>query len=627
MSSSNMTDAKPASSDEKSKRLVTSSPTPAKETGGERGERMKGSDILIKALEREGVEVIFAYPGGASMEFHQSLTRSKIRTVLPRHEQGGAFAAEGYARASGKAGVCMATSGPGATNLVTGLADAYMDSIPVVAITGQVPQAMIGKGAFQETDFFGMTLPVVKHSYLVTDINEIPRVIKEAFYIATSGRPGPVVVDVPKNIQQPETQPVWPKEITLRGDNPVKRADDVVLNEIIGLIEKAERPVLYVGGGIISSNAGEELRKFAHATQIPVTSTIMGCGAFPEEDPLALKFLGMHGTAYANWAVNGDPKSGTPGADLLLAFGVRFDDRVTGKVEKFCEHGTIVHIDIDASEINKNKPAHLPVVADVKDALHRLNEMVKGRSIQKKFTAWHKQIAEWKAKAPLRYKITDEVLKSQHVKDFMGGDASQVILPQYAIELLNELTNGDAIITTGVGQHQMWAAQYYKFKFPRQLLTSAGLGAMGYGYPAALGAKVAQPNRQVIDIDGDGSFLMNVQELATAHIEKIAAKALILNNQHLGMVVQWENKFYEGNRGHTYLGDPENRQQIYPDYITIAKGFNVPSERVMFKKDLRPAMQRMLDSDQPYLLDVVTPYTEHVLPFIPAGRTVADMIY
>jgi acetolactate synthase-1/2/3 large subunit len=432
---------------------------------------------------------------------------------------------------------------------------------------------------------------------------------------------------VPKNIQQAETQPVWPKEITLRGYNPIKRADDVILNEIIGLIEKAERPVLYVGGGIISSDASEELRKFAHAAQIPVTSTVMGCGAFPEEDPLALKFLGMHGTAYANWAVNGDPKSGTPGADLLLAFGVRFDDRVTGKVDKFAEHGTIVHIDIDASEINKNKPAHLPVVADINDALQRLNEMIKARPIQKKFTAWHKQIAEWKAKAPLRYRITDEVLKSQHVKDFMGGDASQVILPQYAIELLNELTNGDAIITTGVGQHQMWAAQYYKFKFPRQLLTSAGLGAMGYGYPAALGAKVAQPNRQVIDIDGDGSFLMNVQELATAHIEKIAAKALILNNQHLGMVVQWEDRFYAGNRGHTYLGDPENMKQIYPDYIAMAKSFNVPAERVIYKKDLRAAMQRMLDSDQPYLLDVITPYTEHVLPFIRAGGTIKDMIY
>lgn len=589
--------------------------------------RMRGSDILIAALEREGVECIFAYPGGASMEFHQSLTRSTIRTVLPRHEQGGAFAAEGYARASGKPGVCMATSGPGATNLVTGIADAYMDSIPLVAITGQVPQAMIGKGAFQETDFFGLTLPIVKHSYLVTEINDIPRIVKEAFHVATTGRPGPVVIDVPKNVQQQLAQPVFPKEVHIRGYNPPRRAEDLALNEIIGLIEKAERPVLYCGGGIISSNASEELREFAHATQIPVTTTIMGCGAFPETDPLSLKFLGMHGAAYANWAVSGEPAAGLPGADLLLAFGVRFDDRVTGKVEKFCETGTIVHIDVDASEINKNRLVQLPIVGDIKDALQRLNQLVKARPTKKSFQPWNQQIAKWKAKAPFRYQITDEVLKSQHVTDFMGGDASQVILPQMAIELLYELTKGEAIITTGVGQHQMWAGQYYHYTFPRQLLTSAGLGAMGYGYPAALGAKVAQPHRQVVDIDGDGSFLMNVQELATAHIEKIAAKALILNNQHLGMVVQWEDRFYAGNRGHTYLGDPLNMKQIYPDYIAMAKSFNVPAERVVYKKDLRAAMQRMLDSDEPYLLDVITPYTEHVLPFIPAGRTVKEMIY
>ena len=569
------------------------------------------------------------------MELHQALTRSKkIRTILPRHEQGGAFAAEGYARATGRAGVCMATSGPGATNLVTGLADAYLDSIPVVAITGQVPQHMIGKGAFQETDIFGLTLPIMKHSYLVTDVNDIARIVKEAFHIAQTGRPGPVIVDIPKNVQQQRTQPVFPKEINLRGYNPDKKADDVALNEIIGLIEKSERPVLYCGGGIISANASEELREFAEAAEIPVTTTIMGVGAFPETHSLSLRWLGMHGTAYANWAVSGEfqkdgdkPVKIAPGADLLLAFGVRFDDRVTGKVDKFCETGTIVHIDIDASEINKNKPANLPIVSDIRYALHRLNEMIRKRPIQKKFPAWHKQITEWKAKAPLRYRVTEEVLKSQHMRDHMDGKSSEVILPQMVIELLYELTKGEAIITTGVGQHQMWAGQYYQYKYPRQLLTSAGLGAMGYGYPAALGAKVARPDKQVIDIDGDGSFLMNVQELATAHIEKIAAKALILNNQHLGMVVQWEDKFYQGNRGHTYLGDPENRQQIYPDFVAMAKSFNVPAERVMFKKDLRAAMQRMLDSDQPCLLDVITPYTEHVLPFIKAGGTVADMIY
>ncbi|HWN94858.1 MAG TPA: biosynthetic-type acetolactate synthase large subunit [Methylomirabilota bacterium] len=601
------------------------------------GRTMKGCEILVEALEREGVDTIFAYPGGASMELHQALTKSKIRTILPRHEQGGSFAAEGYARASGKAGVCMATSGPGATNLISAIADAYMDSIPLISITGQVPQAMIGKGAFQETDFFGMTLPVVKHSYLITDIHDIPRIVKEAFYIATSGRPGPVVIDFPKNIQQQKAQPVWPKEIKLRGYHPDKRADDIVLNEIIGLIEKAERPVLYCGGGIISGEAAGELKKFAEAAQIPVCTTIMGCGGFPETHSLSLRWLGMHGTAYANWAVSGEYKQRhnfeeplvklKDGADLLLAFGVRFDDRVTGKVDEFCKTGTIVHVDIDQSEHNKNRKVQLAIESDIKYALHRLNEMIAKRPILKNFAPWHSQIAEWKKRAPLHYEVTSEVLKSQHMKDHLTGKESEVILPQMVIEMLYELTGGDAIITTGVGQHQMWAGQYYKYKFPRQLLTSAGLGAMGYGYPAALGAKVACPDKQVVDIDGDGSFLMNVQELATAHIEKIAAKALILNNQHLGMVVQWEDKFYAGNRGHTFLGDPDNRHQIYPDYVGMAKSFNVPAERVMFKRDLRAALQRMLDSKEPYLLDVITPYTEHVMPFIPAGRTVADMIY
>ncbi len=607
------------------------SKAPASPEKSEVGPAMLGCQILVACLEREGVDTIFAYPGGASMEIHQALTRSKtIRTVLPRHEQGGAFAAGGYARATGRAGVCMATSGPGATNLVSGIADAYMDSVPLVAITGQVPQAMIGKGAFQETDFFGLTLPIVKHSYLVTDINDIPRIVKEAFHIAQTGRPGPVVVDIPKNVQQAKAHPVFPKEPSIRGYNPERHADDIALHEIIGLINKAERPVLYVGGGIITAGAAHELRRFAELTQIPVTTTIMGCGAFPENHPLSLRWLGMHGAGYANWAVSGqftkDGQLVAPGADLLLAFGVRFDDRVTGKVQKFCEHGTIVHIDIDPSEINKNKPANLPVVSDIRYALARLNELLDKARPQRTFDAWHQQIASWKAKAPFHYHVTEEVLRSHHVRDLMGGDASQVILPQHAIELLFELTGGDAIITTGVGQHQMWAGQFYQFKEPRQFLTSAGLGAMGFGYPAALGAKVAFPNRQVVDIDGDGSFLMNVQELATAHIERIAAKAVILNNQHLGMVMQWEDKFYSGNRGHTFLGDPDNLKRIYPDYVTLCKGFGVPCERVIHKKDLRDAMQRMLDSDQPYVLDVITPYTEHVHPFIPAGKTVADMI-
>jgi acetolactate synthase-1/2/3 large subunit len=512
-----------------------------------------------------------------------------------------------------------------------------MDSVPLVAITGQVPQVMIGKGAFQETDIFGMTLPVVKHSYLITDVNDIPRIVQEAFFIARTGRPGPVLIDFPKNLQQTKATPVWPADPHLRGYDTGKHAGEAALNKIIALIESAERPVLYCGGGIITGEASAELRQFVQATQIPVATTIMGCGAFPETHPLSLRWLGMHGAAYANWAVSGEfePRKSPdqpmirlkPGADLLLAFGVRFDDRVTGKVDEFCKNGTIVHIDIDQSEHQKNRLVQLAVESDIKYALGRLNAILREHPIKKNFSAWHAQVAEWKQRAPFHYGMTPEVAQSEHMRDHLKGREGEVILPQMAIEQLYQMTRGEAIITTGVGQHQMWAGQFYQFSRPRQFLTSAGLGAMGFGYPAALGAKVAFPDQQVIDIDGDGSFLMNVQELATAHIEQIAAKVMILNNQHLGMVMQWEDKFYKGNRGHTYLGDPGHRGQIYPDYVAMARSFNVPAERVMYKKDLPAAMRRMLDSKQPFLLDVICPYTEHVLPFIPANRTVADMVY
>jgi acetolactate synthase-1/2/3 large subunit len=577
-------------------------------TAPERGKVMNGAEILVECLEREGVDVIFAYPGGCSMPIHQALTKTKkIRTILPRHEQGGIFAAEGYARVTGRVGVCMATSGPGATNLVTGIADAFMDSIPLVAITGQVPQEMIGRGAFQETDVFGMTLPMVKHSYLVWDINELPRIVKEAFYIAGSGRPGPVLIDIPKNIQNQTTQPIFPKTINLRGYKPERKADDVALNEMIGMIKQAKAPMIYCGGGVMSGEASAELLEFAERTQIPVATTLMGIGCFPESHALSLKWLGMHGTVYANNAVNE--------ADLLLAIGVRFDDRVTGKVEKFCEHGTIVHIDIDNSEINKNKSVRLPILSDIKYALSRLNKLLDQAGYKRtaknfnRHPAWYKQINEWKAKHPLSFKDTDDVIQPQHV-----------------IRLLCEMTKGEAIITTGVGQHQMWAGQFYNFDKPRTFITSAGLGSMGFGYPSAMGAKVGAPHKQVVDIDGDGSFLMNVQELATAHIEGIAAKAIILNNQHLGMVVQWEDRFHGGNRGHTFLGDPKDLERVYPNYVDIAKGFGVPCERVLHKKDLPAAMKRMLDSKEAYLLDVMVPFTEHVLPMIPAGKTYKDII-
>ena len=576
---------------------------------------MRGADIVVHCLEREGVDVVFAYPGGASMEMHQALTRSKkIRTILPRHEQGGAFAAGGYARAAGKCGVAIATSGPGATNLVTGVADAYMDSVPMIAITGQVPRAMIGRGAFQETDVFGMSLPMVKHSYLVMDTADLPRIIQEAFYIAQTGRPGPVWIDIPKDVQQGSCVPVFPDQPSLRGYNPNLKIDAAAVQQITELIAKSERPVIYCGGGIISAEASRDLIAFAEKANIPVTTTFMGIGAIPAEHPLSMRWLGMHGTVTANYAVDQ--------ADLLLAFGVRFDDRVTGKVSEFCKHGTIVHIDVDPSELNKNKVAAVPVTSDIKYALQQLTRTVQSQPRP----TWHAQIAAWKKQYPFSYRVTDEVLRSEYFKELQHGDTSEIIMPQYVIELLSELTQGEAIITTGVGLHQMWAGQFYKTKHPRHFISSSGLGTMGFGYPAALGAKVARPDQQVVDIDGDGSFMMNVQELATAHIEHIAAKALILNNQYLGMVVQWEDRFYKSNRGHTFLGDPENRQKVYPDYVAISKGFNVPAERVTKKSELRAALQRMLDSTEPYLLDVIVPYTEHVLPMIPAGKTVRDII-
>jgi acetolactate synthase-1/2/3 large subunit len=582
----------------------------------ERGELMTGADVLVKCLEREGVTVIFAYPGGASMPIHQALTRSKqIRTVLPRHEQGGGFAAEGYGRATGRAGVCMGTSGPGATNMITAISDAFLDSTPLVAISGQVPQHMIGRGAFQETDFFGMTLPVVKHNYLVTTAADIPRIVKEAFYIAQSGRPGPVVIDMPKDVQEAKVQPVFPKEITLRGYTPERELDDIALNEVVGLIKQAKKPVIYCGGGIISSEAHEELMEFAERTQIPVTTTIMGIGGFPESHPLSLRWLGMHGTVYANNAANE--------ADLLLALGVRFDDRVTGKVEKFCEHGTIVHIDIDNSELNKNKLVRLPILANVREALVRLNRLLDEAGYRRaprgkyfNYPAWHAQIAEWKQKFPMKYQDTQDLIQ-----------------PQYALEQLYKL-NQDLVITTGVGQHQMWAGQWYRFEEPRRFITSAGLGSMGYGLPAAIGAKLAFPDHEVVDVDGDGSFLMNIQELATAVTENIAVKVLIINNQHLGMVVQWEDLKYNSNRGHTFLADPRHEydpthrdeSKIYPDFVTLCAGFRVKCERIIHKRDLIPALKRMLAAKEPYVLDVMVPYTEHVLPMIPGGMTYKDII-
>ena len=560
------------------------------------GAPKRGADILVEALIREAVEVMFGYPGGASMEIHQSLTRSHIRVILARHEQGEVFAAEGYAKASGRVGVCLATSGPGATNLVTGIADAKMDSVPIVCITGQVPTLVIGKDAFQETPIVEVTRQITKHNYLVDRIQDIPRVIKEAFYIARTGRPGPVLVDIPKDVQQASTVPEFPEKVSFRGYHPDVRANPEQIELVAEAIREAKRPVIYAGGGVITSNAYREIREFVAKTQIPVTTTLMGLGVMPETDPLCLQMLGMHGSVYANYAVDR--------ADLVLALGVRFDDRVTGKLSEFAKGAKIVHIDVDASELNKNKPAHLPILSDLKPALQMLNKIVKGGD----YTAWHQELDEQRRSHPFRYREIDGA-----------------ILPQYAIDTLYKMTRGEAIITTGVGQHQMWSAQFYKFSEPRQWITSGGLGAMGFGLPAAIGAKLACPDREVVDIDGDGSFLMNIQELATAYCNDIAVKVLVLNNQHLGMVVQWEDRFYASNRGHTFIGDPTG-EGIYPDLVAISQGFRVPARRVSRKEELPGAIEEMLASKTAYVLDVTVPYQEHVLPMIPSGGTARSII-
>ncbi|MGC1274320.1 MAG: biosynthetic-type acetolactate synthase large subunit [Planctomycetaceae bacterium] len=577
-----------------------------------------GAEILVEGLIRQGTEHIFAYPGGCSMPLHQALVKAKekIRTILPRHEQGGAFAAQGIARATGEVGVCMATSGPGATNLVTSIADAKLDSVPLVAITGQVPQNVIGTDAFQETPMVEICRAITKHHYLVTDVRDMARTVKEAFHIARTGRPGPVLIDCPKDVllavldaEEVDFDP----PMNLPGYSPVTNGPQPEqVRQVLAALKRSRKPILYVGGGCINSDASEELTKFAKKTGIPVTMTVMGLGSFPGDDPQSLHMLGMHGTVYANYAVNE--------ADLLLAFGVRFDDRVTGKLEEFAKHGKIVHVDLDPSEIHKNKAAHIPIVADLKKTLQALGAMIEDDDIPD-VSAWRKQCDDWKAKFPLSYK-----------------ESGDEILQQYAIEeLWKQTKDKDPYVSVGVGQHQMWAAQFFKFRKPRHWLSSSGLGTMGFGLPAAMGVAAQFPDELVIDIDGDGSFQMNIQELATLHCEKLPVKILLLNNQHLGMVVQWEDRFMEGRRAHTYLGpidDPEwhgkgpgpIKTDTYPDFVTIAQGYGIPAARVRSKAEYPQALATMIAAKGPYLLEVICPYQEHVLPMIPGGKTVRDII-
>lgn len=578
---------------------------------------MNGAEALVQSLVREGVDVVFAYPGGASMPMHQALSHEpSIRAILPRHEQGGAFAAEGYGRVTGKVGVCMSTSGPGATNMITAIADAFLDSIPMVAITAQVGSGLIGSSAFQETDVFGMTAPIVKHSYLVTKLEDIPRIIKEAFYIARTGRPGPVVIDIPKNFQEGVFVPDFDVPMDLPGYQPELPLPVEQLKTALPLLLAAKRPAIYAGGGVIISDAVAELKELAERLQIPVATTLMGIGCMPESHPLSVRWLGMHGAVYANNTVNE--------ADVVLAIGARFDDRVTGAVRTFCEHAQIIHIDYDAAELNKNKKVDLAIRANAKDALAFLNAELEAAGYPVREYAlenrpeWFGIIEQWKKDYPLCYESREHEIAPQAVVE----------------ELYRQLGDQEAIICTGVGQHQMFAAQFYKFEKPRLLSTSGGLGSMGYGLPAAMGAHVARPDVPVVNIDGDGSFLMNVQELGTIRTEHMPIKCIIMDNQHLGMVVQWEDLKYDSHRANTFLADPTDTYDpthhtpdvLYPNFPVICAGFGIKCERIVEPSELAPAISRMLASKEAYVLNVMVPHDVHVLPMIPGGMCYRDVV-
>ena len=552
--------------------------------------KLTGSQILLECLKREGVEIVFGYPGGQILPTFDALYGyDGFKFILTRHEQGAAHAADGYARVTGKVGVCLATSGPGATNLVTGIANAFMDSIPMVAITGQVPTALIGNDAFQEADITGITRPVTKHNYLVKDVKDLAGIVREAFYIASTGRPGPVLIDLPKDVQIAQTEFIWPQEVKLRSYNPRYSGHPGQIKRAAKLIMDARRPIIYAGGGIISSGASFELLEFAEKLGCPVTWTLMGIGGFPSLHKQSLGMLGMHGTAYANHSIMD--------ADVIIALGARFDDRVTGRLDVFAPNAKVIHIDIDPSSISKNVHVDVPIVGDVRQVLVELVREIKhSLSIEE----WLKHVESLKKKYPMGYKDKDK------------------ILPQYVIQQIDEVTAGDAIICTEVGQHQMWAAQWYNYAQPRTFISSGGLGTMGFGFPAAMGAKLGKPEKIVFDVAGDGSIQMNIQELGTCVANKINVKVAILNNGYLGMVRQWQELFYKRRYSYTPITSP--------DFVKLAESYGALGIRVNKKEEVRPALQRAIDTDNTVFIDFHVEEEENVYPMVPAGEAINNII-
>jgi acetolactate synthase-1/2/3 large subunit len=557
---------------------------------------LTGTKILMKVLKEEGVDTIFGYPGGAVIDIYDELANTDIRHLLVRHEQGAVHAADGFARASGRTGVCFATSGPGATNTVTGIATAYLDSIPMVIITGQVPTQLIGNDAFQEVDIVGITRPCTKHNYLVKDIESLERILREAFFLARSGRPGPVLVDIPKNIQTMTTKVNGPEDIAMRTYKPTYKPNVKQLSKVAGLLKNAKRPLIFSGGGVVLSGGSEALIQLAKSMDIPVTSTLMGLGAFPGTDDLWLGMPGMHGTFRANMAISQ--------CDLMLAVGVRFDDRVTGRTDDFAPNATIVQIDIDPTSIHKNIEVAVPIVGDCKIALEKLNELLEKEAEPAEApdrTEWENQIQGWKETAPLAYNQKD------------------VIKPQYVIETFFEMTKGEAIVTTEVGQNQMWAAQYYHFNRPHQFITSGGLGTMGFGLPAAIGAQMACPDQLVVDVAGDGSIQMNIQEMATAMQYKLPIKIIILNNRYLGMVRQWQDLFYDKRYSSTTMDHN-------PDFVKLAEAFGAKGLRATKPEEVEAVLKEGLESEGAVIMEFVVDREENVYPMVPAGKAITDML-